>query len=64
MQVDDTPHFLPMLPFDSDKQTIHNVISTHTLADFLRSKGVVRGMQTKFIIVDCRFPFEFQGGHI
>lgn len=59
MQVEDTAQFLPMLPFDSDKQIIHNVITTHTLADFLRGQGVVCGMQTAFLIVDCRFPFEF-----
>jgi len=64
MQMDDRAHFLPLLPFDSDTQIIHNVISTHTMADFLRSGGVVSGVQTSFIIVDCRFPFEFQGGHI
>ena len=53
-----------MLPFDTDKQSVHNVITSSTLATFLRSQGTIDGVGRKFIIVDCRFPFEFQGGHI
>lgn len=64
MQEDDSPFFLSLLPFDNDKQTVHNVISTRTCADFLRSAGVIGGVKRNYIIIDCRFPFEFEGGHI
>jgi mannitol/fructose-specific phosphotransferase system IIA component len=37
MQADDAAQFLPVLPFDTDKQSVHNVISSNTLAAFLNN---------------------------
>lgn len=64
MQADDSARFLPVLPFDTDKQSVHNVISSSSLAAFLNNQGTVNGVRRQFIIIDCRFPFEYQGGHI
>lgn len=64
MQPDDRGHFLTVQPFNNDRQSTHNVISSHTLAQFLREGGILRGERRQFLIIDCRFPFEFEGGHI
>lgn len=54
----DPPPILPVLPPNG---CIHR-ISTETMADLL--SGCYDGMFQSLHIVDCRYPYEFEGGHI
>jgi len=44
--------------------TIVNRISKETFADFLKAGGVINGQKRDYVIVDCRFDYEYAGGHI
>lgn len=37
-------------------------ISAHTMANLLR--GVYKNSVASFRVIDCRYPYEFEGGHI
>ncbi|KAK2727671.1 hypothetical protein QYM36_008231, partial [Artemia franciscana] len=50
------------LPLTVGKHPELKSISCHTLADLIRGK--FNDAVSKFEVVDCRFPFEFNGGHI
>ncbi|KAK9709112.1 m-phase inducer phosphatase [Basidiobolus ranarum] len=52
-------HTLPC--YNSKEDTLKRV-SAHTLNDLLTDKYT--GLYDKFIIVDCRFSYEYEGGHI
>ena len=47
---------MPKLPLSSKRETL-NFISGETLVDLMIN-------QVPIIIVDCRFDYEFEGGHI
>lgn len=55
-----TGHKYPFPVMSNEGNIPH--ISVHVVSKFLR--GEFKSMFRKIIIVDCRFPYEFNGGHI
>lgn len=53
-------HILPLL--DSGKHKDLRSITCHVLADLLNGK--YQESVESYAIVDCRYPYEFEGGHI
>ena len=54
------PYILPLL--DNSKHQDLKSISCHVLADLLR--GQYSNVIDTYTIIDCKFPYEFEGGHI
>jgi len=50
-----------ILPYDSGKDSLRR-ITAETLSHLLQGK--YKGLYDEFHIIDCRFPYEYEGGHI
>lgn len=50
------------LPITNGKQRDLTCISVHTMAKLLN--GEYKNTVNSFRVVDCRYPYEFEGGHI
>ncbi|KAL6594845.1 hypothetical protein U3516DRAFT_788056 [Neocallimastix sp. 'constans'] len=50
-----------ILPYDSGKDSLKR-ITADTLSKLLQGK--YKGKYDEFHIIDCRFPYEYEGGHI
>lgn len=50
------------LPLIEGQHTDLRSISAHTMANLLR--GVYKNSVASFRVIDCRYPYEFEGGHI
>ncbi|ORX58589.1 hypothetical protein BCR36DRAFT_344014 [Piromyces finnis] len=50
-----------ILPFNSGKDSLRRISAT-TLSKLLQGK--YKGLYDEFHIIDCRFPYEYEGGHI
>lgn len=46
------------------KQTLIECISTETAGELLRGAEHMRGLYDRVVVIDCRFQYEFDGGHI
>ncbi|TRY86076.1 hypothetical protein DNTS_030171 [Danionella cerebrum] len=51
-----------LLPVESDGRQELHCVSALTVASLMR--GQFGSAVSDFLVVDCRFPYEFQGGHI
>lgn len=60
MDIDDPPR-LRLPHFNSDNDNLPR-ITKETMADFL--DGKYHQNYTRSLIIDCRFEYEFEGGHI
>jgi rhodanese-related sulfurtransferase len=62
----EVPYHKPKLPVLEQSKAIEgcNTVSCETVAKLLNNDNELQSLYSQIIIIDCRYPYEYAGGHI